>query len=45
MVDQKSGPLKKVEMIDVVDEEGFVLVAKAGKKAKAPSPEEKKSTK
>jgi len=37
--------MKKVEMVDVVDEEGFALVGKTCKKVKVPSPEEKKSNK
>ena len=45
VVEQKSAPIKKVEMVDVVDEEGFALVGKTGKKVKVPSPEEKKSNK
>ena len=37
----KRAPVKqKVEMVEIVDEEGFVTVGKAGKKAKVPSPEE-----
>ena len=45
VVEQKSAPIKRVEMVDVVDEEGFALVGKTGKKVKVPSPEEKKANK
>jgi len=46
VVEQKSAPTKKkIEMVDVIDEDGFTMVSKAGKKAKIPSPDDKKSIK
>jgi len=46
VVEQKTAPpLKKTEMVEDVDNDGFVTVGKGGKKAKIPSPVDKQSNK